>query len=75
MFRLLLVCAHEKIRTSTPVKALPPQDSVSTNSTTCAIGGTKVEIMCLDHNDYLYFKANIFEHDPLTYSYVPTHYL
>lgn len=29
-------CALDWIRTSTPVKELPPQDSVSTNSTTRA---------------------------------------
>ena len=29
-------CAHEKIRTSTTVRSPPPQDGVSTNSTTCA---------------------------------------
>ncbi len=37
--------AHEKIRTSTPVKALPPQDSVSTNSTTCAAKGKTIHIL------------------------------
>ena len=29
-------CAHEWIRTTTPIKAPPPQDGVSTSFTTCA---------------------------------------
>ena len=33
------LCALDWIRTSTPVKELPPQDSVSTNSTTRANTG------------------------------------
>lgn len=36
-----LNCAQDWIRTSTPVKAPPPQDGVSTNFTTWAIRAQK----------------------------------
>jgi hypothetical protein len=40
------LCAQDRIRTCTPVKALPPQSSVSTNFTTWANRGANIDI-CL----------------------------
>ena len=58
----MCISAHEKIRTSTNLRSLPPQGSVSTNSTTCAsLSDCKYSINTVDDlvkNDFI---LSIFE--------------
>jgi hypothetical protein len=57
-------CAQDWIRTSTPLRALPPQSSASTNFATWALRGCKSSISALQRKDFHFRFLLLFRSNP-----------